>query len=178
MSQRWNRYVIGYDMRTQMRLFDAIERRYGELRKRAGFDHGPLERVTRAPVVAAIFFGGIALGYVLWKRRQRVDRSAKTGPTSPQSERAVEAATALYRQLENVLSLQGIARPTALPPLRHAEELVVRHHPMGDEVMRLTQRYLEARFGEKELSEDETRAFERSVRELRSTKLPEALQIP
>src|SRR5262249_36983498 len=28
LSQRWNRYVVGYDLRTQVRLFEDISKRY------------------------------------------------------------------------------------------------------------------------------------------------------
>jgi len=138
MSQRWNRYVVGYDMRTQMRLFDAIERRYSQMRRRTGLDL--IERPAGA---------------------------------SPQADKTAFAATALYRQLEQALSVQGISRPTAVPPLRHAEELAARSHPLANDILALTQRYVEARFGEVPLSEEEARSFERRIREIRATRLPE-----
>ncbi len=44
MSQRWNQYVVGYDLRTQARLFEEVSRGYDGLRSRTGADqrdHGP-----------------------------------------------------------------------------------------------------------------------------------------
>jgi len=52
LSQRWNRYVVGYDLKTQVRLFEDLSQRYEKARKKAGADHGALEKVTRAPVAA------------------------------------------------------------------------------------------------------------------------------
>src|SRR5208282_2046059 len=43
LSQRWNRYVVGYDLRTQVRLFEDMARHYDALRSRAGIDHGALD---------------------------------------------------------------------------------------------------------------------------------------
>lgn len=177
LSQRWNRYVVGYDMRTQMRLFESIERRYTQFRKRVGIDHGPFERVTRGPVVAAGVLAMIAGIYVLWKRRRRLPKAPKSKTPPNAAGRQLEAATALYRLLEGALSVQGISRPAALPPLRHAEDLASRSHPLSDEVLSLTQRYLEARFGDTPLTDDETKAYERRVREIRATKLPDGLQV-
>ena len=173
LSQRWNRYVVGYDMRTQMHLFEVVERWYKRVRRDTGLDHGPLERVTRGPVLSSVALG-LALGaYLLWKRRRRGPTASKPrAPTSP-TEKQLEAASALYRTLELALSAQGISRPAALPPLKHAESLVARSHPLANDVLDLTRRYLEARFGDSPLSDDDAKAFERRVREIRATKLPE-----
>ena len=58
-----------------------------------------------------------------------------------------EAATALYRTLEIALITQGISRPVSLPPLRHAEDLAAKSHPLAEDILDLTNRYLAARFG-------------------------------
>lgn len=167
LSQRWNRYVVGYDMRTQMRLFDAIEKRYSQLRRQTGLDRGPMERLTRGPVIAGFALALAGLGYLIWKRRRSGPKPGKADPKTSQAEKQLEAATALYRMLEAALSAQGITRPAALPPLRHAEDLTARAHPLGTEVLALTQRYLQARFGDEPISETEAKNFERRVRELR-----------
>jgi transglutaminase-like putative cysteine protease len=167
LSQRWNRYVIGYDLRTQVRLFEDISRRYEKLRSSTGINKGPLDRMTRAPVVAAAVLAVFGLAYLLWKRRRR------RTPAAPKTvrerlDRNLETATSLYRSLEGALVLNGISRPASLPPLRHAEELRARSHPLADEVVALTTVYLEARFGGEALTDDTRRDYERRVREIRA----------
>ncbi|HSO36569.1 MAG TPA: DUF4129 domain-containing protein, partial [Labilithrix sp.] len=70
------------------------------------------------------------------------------------------------------LVTQGISRPASLPPLRHAEELAAKAHPLADDVLALTNRYLEARFGGNVLSDDAAKDFEKKVREIRTYKPP------
>jgi len=170
LSQRWNRYVIGYDLKTQVRIFEDISRGYERIRSKTGANKGIAERVTRGPVLAAVLLVAVAAAYVLWKRRKRPLSGGpdKEGDARPDPKLA--EATALYRSLETALALQGISRPPALPPLRHAEELVAKAHPLADDVMVLTNRYLEARFGGQSLSDEAARDFEKRVKEIRSFK--------
>jgi hypothetical protein len=74
----------------------------------------------------------------------------------------------LFRSLESALHAQGISRPPSLPPLRHAQDLHDQKHPLGDEILSLTQVYLQARFGGAELSETARRDYERRVRTIRT----------
>ena len=167
LSQRWNTYVVGYDLRKQIRLFDEMSRRYERMRTRAGFDKGPLARLTRGPVVAGGALLLLGLGYAAWKRRRRnaADPAAKP-PRRDQDVRA-ETVTALYRTLEAALQAQGITRAPSTPPLRHAHELQSRRHPLADSVISLTSVYLETRFGGETLTDTGRRDFERRVREIR-----------
>ena len=168
LSQRWNRYVVGYDLRTQVRIFEDISRRYERLRASAGLNRGPLDRVTRAPVLAGVILVLLAGAYIAWKRRRRAGSSG--APLAPKTalDRRLESAAALYRSLELTLSTLGVGRPTSLPPLRHAEQLVTQQHPLATEILALTQVYIETRFGGADLTEDTARDFERRVRLLRA----------
>ncbi len=173
MSQRWNRYVVGYDLKTQVRLFEDLSRRYDRIRRSTGTDHGALERVTRAPVLAGTALVLTAAAYALWRKR-RAPAKKTTEPTQlPKIDAQQEAATALYRSLESALALQGLGRPPALPPLRYAEQLVEKSHPLGDEVLELTTTYLEARFGGTKIDDASKRSFEEKVRAIRAYKAPE-----
>lgn len=168
LSQRWNRYVVGYDLRTQVRLFDDISHRYEKLRSHAGLNRGALDRLTRAPVVAGALLGAMALGYVAWKRRRPgAKRPGKPAPKTAQEKR-LENAASLYRALEAALSAQGIPRPTSTPPLRHAVQLQSTQHPLAEEILALTETYLAARFGGVPLTDDDVRSFERRVRAVRA----------
>lgn len=170
LSQRWNRYVVGYDLKTQVRLFEDVSRAYERARRKTGADKGVLERATRGPVIAgALVLVSIGV-YLWWRRRRRPKGEAKDAAPRVKNDKKVEAATALYRSLENALNAQGISRPSATPPLRHAEELAAKSHPLANDVMRLTTTYLEARFGGAALDETTQREFERAVREIRAFK--------
>jgi protein-glutamine gamma-glutamyltransferase len=173
LTQRWNRYVIGYDLKTQLRVFEDVNRRYDRARRGAGLDRGILERITRGPVVAGGLLMAALAAYLVWKRR-RAPRPPKEDSEAKPVDPALEAATALYRSLEGALSLQGVSRPASLPPLRHAEDLVSKAHPLADDVLDLTRRYLEARFGGAALDEAAQRDFERRVKEIRAYRPPPA----
>jgi transglutaminase-like putative cysteine protease len=170
LSQRWTTYVVGYDLHRQISLFDDVTRRYEQLRSRAGVDKGILDKLTRAPAVGASSLALVGAAYWFWKRRrQRGEsaalRSSKRGGLDAQ----VESAVALFRALESALHTQGITRPPSLPPLRHAQDLCLRNHPLGEEVVSLTERYLAARFGGEVLDETDRHDFERRVRDIRAT---------
>jgi transglutaminase-like putative cysteine protease len=170
LSQRWNKYVIGYDLRTQVRLFDEISKKYESLRAKAGLDKGTLGKITRGPVVATgavVVMIGI---YILWRRRRGLRAAKGEAAQKPTVDPKLETAAALYRLLELALAGHGISRPTSVPPLRHAEDLRSRHHPLADEVLSLTNVYLETRFGGAELTESVKRDFERRVKDIRATK--------
>lgn len=166
LSQRWNRYVVGYDLRTQVRLFDEVSRRYDGFRRKAGIDKGALGKLTRGPFVAAGVLIVFIAAYTLWRRRRQ--SGVKTGEEKPAPDPQLESAAALYRLLELALSAHGVSRPASLPPLRHAEDLRARRHPLGDEVVSLTQVYLESRFGGAPLTDTIKREYERRVREIRA----------
>jgi protein-glutamine gamma-glutamyltransferase len=159
LSQRWNTYVVGYDLRKQVRMFDEVSQRYSRLR---------VARYGRAWTVAAGLVAAVLVGYALWKRRRgmRGDREENRAPKRAEQARGEMAAT-LYRALEKALQLHGVTRATSKPPLRHAEELRARRHPLANEVLALTNVYLEARFGGTVLTEATKRDFERRVREIR-----------
>ena len=175
LSQRWNRYVIGYDLKTQVRIFEDISRGYERMRAKTGTNKGVAERVTRGPVMVGILLVCVGVGYVLWKRRRRSKDKDKDTTPKPRVDPKLEAASALYRQLELALVTQGISRPPSLPPLRHAEELAARSHPLADDILELTNVYLAARFGGTTMSDDSARDYEKKVREIRTYKPPPQL---
>jgi hypothetical protein len=168
LSQRWNRYVVGYDLRTQIRIFDDLSKGYERLRASAGVNRGPFERLTRAPALAATLLMGVFAAYYLWRRRIGFKRAGRSEQRPTKQDRNLQNATALYHTLETALVAQGIHRPTSLPPLRHAHDLRTRSHPLADEVLALTEVYLEARFGGTALTDNVRRDFERRVREIRA----------
>jgi hypothetical protein len=168
LSQRWNTYVVGYDLRKQVRLLDEMTARYHKLRRKTGMDHGLLDKVTRGPMVAGIILVLMLGGYILWRRYQRREGPEKAAETKGRSDHVGETAAVLYRSLEAALQLHGIGRAPSVPPLRHAHDLGARKHPLAPEVESLTHTYLEARFGGILLTEEARRDFERRVKQVRS----------
>jgi transglutaminase-like putative cysteine protease len=159
LSQRWNTYVVGYDLRKQVRIFDEVSHRYESLR---------FVGSMRRPAIglAVVIAGGFA--YAAWRRRRRTKGDPREADGVNRSQLArLEGAAALYRALEGALQAHGLTRPVSLPPLRHAEEISLRRHPLAGEVLALTHVYLEARFGGSEVTEAIKRDFERRVREIR-----------
>jgi transglutaminase-like putative cysteine protease len=165
-AQRWSRHVIGYDLDQQIELFRSVKQRY---RDYGGPEIGRRLRPL-APVLGVIAVGGV--GYFAWRRlrsrRLRIRPGKMLGQTP-----GVTRAVALYRALEDALRSMGVGRQPTTPPLAHAKALEQLNHPAATEVLSLTEVYLEARFGRRELSTEEERDFERRVKSLRQLKLPE-----
>jgi hypothetical protein len=178
LSQRWNRYVVGYDLKTQVRIFDDLSRGYERMRARTGANHGWLERITRGPVLAT---GGLAIlagVYIAWKRRKKPASAAKLQDERAPLNEQQESATSLYRGLERALIAQGIARPAARPPLRHAETLAEGAHPLAADVLALTHRYLRARFGGAPMNATAARDYETRVKAIRAFKRNDPREAP
>jgi len=167
LSQRWNTYVIGYDLHKQVRLFEDLTRRYDRLRGKAGLQRGLLGTLTRGPITGLLFLILSTVVYGLWKRRRRSgDLPDPDRSNDRKNDPARDAIVALFSKLETTLQKLGITRPRSLPPLRHAEDLQLHGHPLAPEILSLTHVYLEARFGGKELTEATRHDFARRVREL------------
>lgn len=175
-SQRWNTYVVGYDLRKQVRLFDRMNRGWQDLRKKTGIDRGPLDRVTRGPVLAAVLLALLGAAYLLWQRLSRKSRALRPRDERTPLDPVLESAAALYRTLELALQAHGMTRPAATPPLRYARELDACKHPLATEVVSLTNSYLEMRFGGVPLTAETKRDFERRVREIRGFRPPDGPQ--
>ena len=164
-AQRWNRHVIGYDLKQQIQLLRTVNRRY----RSYGGASRMLDSVTASPKRLAAVVGGaalIAVSVYLWRRRRR----DSDDPDAEQSKESVASlqVVALYKQLEAAMAARGVPRPPSTPPLKHAKALAALEHPIAEEVGALTRRYLEARFGELTLSEADRKDFARRVREIRT----------
>lgn len=155
VSQRWNHYVIGYDLRSQVHLYDWFSN-----------GRGKTSKLHWWYALAALGFGVGA--YILWKRRKRFGQKAPS--PEKKNDRGQQVAASMYRVLEQALVAQGLTRPPSLPPLRFAEELRSRAHPLATEVIDLTEIYLSVRFGGTRLSEESLRGFDKRVRAVRTWK--------
>ncbi len=112
--------------------------------------------------VLGLLLGGWLLARVARMRRARI----AAAPALERLTAAEHEAAALYAKLEAALVARGVPRDASEPPLRHAEQLAARRHPLAPEVVALTTVYLEARFGGAPLTRATRRDFERRVRRL------------
>ena len=174
LSQRWNRYVVGYDLSTQHNMLQGARDSYNAFRHRTQLDRGMAGAVTKPSIIGLLIAVASIAAYVLWTRRKKkkpvpVDRSEKEEREAQRQ----EAVASLYRSLELVMAAHGISRPASLPPLRHAEQVESSEHPLGKDVFELTNDYIELRFGGRILTDGTRKEFERRVKELRARKPPE-----
>jgi transglutaminase-like putative cysteine protease len=167
-TQRWNRHVIGYDLKQQVGLLRSVHRGYSALRDRPG----AVGRMLSSPRSTLFVLVGLgAAGYAaIWVRRQRKQTSPATRAASERETQARESVE-LYRQLEAALAARGLARPTGTPPRAHAIALVAMGHPLGVEALALTETYLSARFGGATLTAEDRRDFLRRVRAIRQQRM-------
>jgi hypothetical protein len=162
-AQRWDRNVVGYDMRQQVSLLRAVRDRYGELKSKSRVASTILASPRRA------FFSILGMGLlvsagVYWYRRRGKPRPKQTPPSEIEARQRETAE--LYRALDLALAQRGAPRPSGTPPLTHAQSLAALGHPVAEPALQLTERYLRARFGHEAFSVDERREFLRQVREL------------
>jgi len=161
-GQRWDRYVVGYDLRQQVYLFESISR----------FNSAHVSplfariKMLRGAGIVAMFVPIIF--YALWRKRKIKPEKPGPAPDNRAKERLM--ATALYEMLESAMSAQGIPRGASTPPLRHAESLKGLGHPLAEEVLDLTRVYLDARFGGSSISEDDRKTYETRVKRVRSVR--------
>jgi protein-glutamine gamma-glutamyltransferase len=162
-AQRWDRNVVGYDMRQQVSLLRAVRDRYGELKTKSRVASAMLASPRR--VLLSIVGLSLIVGAGVYWYRRRGKPKAKPAPPTEVEARQRETAE-LYRALDAALAMRGTPRPSGTPPLTHARALAALGHPVAEVAIQLTERYLRARFGSEPLSLDERREFLRQVRDL------------
>jgi len=164
-TQRWNRHVIGYDLKQQVSLLKSVHKGFSALQSRPG-TVGRMLSSPRATLLALGALGSAIYAAVWWRRRRKTLSPAARAAT--ERETMAREVVELYRQLEGALAARGVPLPTGTPPRAHAVALAAMGHPTGSEALALTERYIAARFGSEALSNEERRDFLRRVRALRT----------
>ncbi len=164
-AQRWSRHVESYDMQQQLHLVGQLRSHAQRLRIPGVIGHRVTLRTALLALVLSIA-GGRMLRF--WRRRtaHRRGTDAAQGPLSPPAKLAIQ----LYQGLEQVLLEHGIPRPEGTPPWGYAKSLRRLGHPLADQVLHLTQLYLEVRFGQRTLLDAEVADFQRQLNALRQSK--------
>src|SRR5664280_413428 len=160
-AQRWSRHVEAYDMQQQLSLVSHLRYQTQRLGIQARF--GRYITFRSIAVTAFLTFLAFRLLRRLRKRFGQLDRSeAPHAPLSPPAKLAIQ----LYRGLEQVLLEYGIPRPEGTPPWSYAMALSGLGHPIAEAVVELTQLYLEARFGNRQLSPLDVAEYQRRLNSL------------
>jgi transglutaminase-like putative cysteine protease len=168
VSQRWNTYVVGYDLRKQIGLIEDIRRQYDNPHSPLGGLHGTVDSVAPFVTRTGGLLGAVAIAYAVWRHRRR----RLPSPGTPRPHRADDArqatASALYRGVEAALRASGIARPPDVPPLAHAESLRKENHPLSACVLHVTRLYLSTRFGGVAVTDSVRSEFRRAIGSIRA----------
>lgn len=169
LGQRWSDHVVGYDLRQQIGLYQEARRALSRLVPRDS-TLGKLTASPRKVLLTLLALAGIAFGVRELMRRRKQGVPEKQ---AEERERRAHLAIELYQSLERVMAAHNIARPSSTPPLTHARALADLGHPLGTEVLDLTEVYLRARFGGEPVGPNEKRTYQDRVRALRTTRVPE-----
>jgi transglutaminase-like putative cysteine protease len=161
-NQRWDRYIVRYDIRRQLSLLERFENASNQASAGPGL---PRPRHLLALAVGLLVLLGV---FTLLRRRRPVRPRTRAATDSPVPAPGALLAVQLYEALENAMSLQGLGRPQGVPPLQHAQSSAVQKHPLGGEILELTRRYQELRFGGASLPEEQRRDIELRIKQLRA----------
>lgn len=161
-AQRWNRHVIGYDLKQQFDLLSSMRQRYRSLKRTAPWHSDAPGTSTLVWIVRLA-----AVAVAVWAVRRWLQRRKPQRDGAPGSAESAMQIVELYKALEAALAVRGIPRFSGTPPLSHAHALAELRHPLAGEIMALTELYLRVRFGGRTLTEVERRDFARRVRTIR-----------
>lgn len=166
-SQRWDRHVIGYDLHQQVSTFQRI----ATASRNSGLNlskESPRARAVGVSILGLLLIGGVGFWY--WRRRQGKPTGSGPDDSKPMPSREQRLASSLYASLEQAMASQNIARNPGTPPLRHARALSETGHPLGPEILELTNIYLAVRFGGEALTEELRRDYEDRIKRIRATR--------
>jgi hypothetical protein len=139
----WFKYVIEYDLTTQMDLFMKFRRaasdwKFWKSEKKDGAPSEPFWTAAHARAAGAVtMLAGLAL--LLWKWRRPRGKGSRT----PRAARA----TAALRRAERALEKRGIPRGDSDTPRQVAARAVEQNDPGAEPFEELVEAYYEARFG-------------------------------
>ena len=168
MRSRWQEWIIGYDLRSQRELARTLGRWLGGGASETGAHRTSEDAASRPSpwrtigiVLALMFLAVLADRGYRWLLRAR----------SKSTERPIDASAreivAIYRELELELARLGTARPANRTPLEHVLALTAANAIGAKVAKRVTDRYVEARFGAVVIDAAELETLRASVRSLR-----------
>ena len=173
LGDSWERRVVRYDTQQQIWLLRAIPRTMLHSRNTVNSAISaitPIGGFTSQPatLTASILVACVAATAGLILRRRSKKRAQKLArPEEPERKATALAATELYKKLQNAMTHANIQRDPGTPPLRHAELLVQNNHPSAQAIYLITNAYLNARFGDDTLSDNELNRLTEMIHSVR-----------
>lgn len=168
LQTRWNSSVVAYDFHTQLRILRTMEHGFARWRDKFGWTRlkdksgnqytGLSDRRTLGLI--ALLFAMVAIAWAAVKWRLQ---SAKHSST-----KRVSQTVGLYRELERALTIRGYPRPDYATPCEHAKMLTEARFPQVAEVREVTDRYMEARFGDRPMSAGEMKLLRAKIDAVRA----------
>ena len=166
---RWDRYVVAYDLESQVRGLRRALRWFSSFRSsnrsgRRGVERGQEEAPESGGDAELswlwILAGAVGVGLTVWSLRKRW-RSRRTT--------ALGSAARLYGQLDRTLHRLGRPRAAHVTPLEHASALRAEGFVGTATVEAVTTAYLDARFGGHALDAERVTRLRRAIRALPRT---------
>ncbi len=154
VQDRWSRWVIDYDLRTQLRL---LRRALSALRRALSGSGGPgAAAIGRGLLWLLLGAGLVAALLVALRRRRAPARPGRRARGSAEMRRAQK----VLRALETGLGKVGLARRPEETTEEFARRLAQHMDPVWSQrAARLVRRYEETRFGGRSLSSGEMRVL-------------------
>lgn len=169
----WIRYFIGYDSREQRSLFQSAQNSFAGYKNTASDWLGKLQRRVnewwqdvrgdkgfQASLIAVItgigYLTGIILGVLIlvWLYRRIVRLRIWSSLNDWLWAKNEQTVVGFYKSLQKVLAGKGFNRKDHQTPLEFAFALDM------PEAVRITEKYNDVRFGEKDLSKEESREIQ------------------
>jgi transglutaminase-like putative cysteine protease len=168
LRTRWSSGVVAYDFHTQLRLLRQMESWVNRFSYKIGWyslkdtsakrEIGNFKTLTLtwiAGLLALVVATGAAIGW-----RLQVGKRSLT--------KRVSQTVGLYRELERALTSRGFPRPDHATPCEHAKSLCESGFPQLAEVREVTDRYMQARYGDRPLSAGEMKLLRAKIDAVRS----------
>jgi protein-glutamine gamma-glutamyltransferase len=163
----WMQYVVGYDKQEQRSLATAVHNRLFMYRRTLGDVATEVQKTTAANfAVVALVGGAIALTLMIILIARRVRRFGWRRGLSLRKLQAKPESSAIefYQRLLAVLARRGTKREPDLTPLEFASQIDLQP------AMAITRAYNRVRFGGHELSSDELKEIEQTLRQLETSR--------
>ncbi|MBL8679658.1 MAG: DUF3488 domain-containing protein [Myxococcales bacterium] len=182
MRARWRRYVVGFDLSTQLRLFQGAARwlefggRSRGAHRRTAQNGLPDARDTRDARPASHYVIGVgalvaAAGFGwFFSRRARARGPGET--------RSVRDAIALARAFDAAVAARGFARPSSRSLVAHAKAMRDARAPIANLALEVADRWAAARYGAHPLTDAELDHYKRALANFDPASSPQSPQSP
>ncbi len=162
LRYRWNRYIVDFSQRDQIRIFSGVKDNIGWQKKKLSTSAiGDLKRHKKWLFVIALLIAGA------WFV---INRPELSGLLPRGGNRAKNRATAMYMRALKFSAKKGYEKPINMTPTEFSNYLVKEGGEQLSSIYPLTKQYLDMRFGESydegELSvlAEMLRSFQRDIR--------------